>query len=126
MTEKKMTQREFFTKAIEIFESLENAEMVEFARERISALDKRNENRSNKQTKVQIENDVIKSKILELYETGNEVFVAADVGRKLEISTNKASALLRQLALANALVTSDVKVKGKGKVKGYSLDTDCE
>ncbi len=126
MTEKKMTQREFFTKAIEIFESLENAEMVEFARERISALDKRNENRSNKQTKVQIENDVIKSKILELYETGNEVFVAADVGRKLEISTNKASALLRQLALAETLVTSDVKVKGKGKVKGYSLATDCE
>lgn len=126
MTEKKMTQREFFTKAIEIFESLENAEMVEFAKERISALDKRNENRSNKQTKSQIENDVIKSKMLELYKTGNEVFVASEVGEKLGISTNKASSLLRQLALANALVTSDVKVKGKGKVKGYSLATDCE
>lgn len=126
MTEKKMTQREFFTKAIEIFESLENAEMVEFAKERISALDKRNENRSNKQTKTQIENDAIKADILKLYESGNEVFVASQVGEKLNISTNKASALLRQLALANTLVVSDVKVKGKGKVKGYSLATDCE
>lgn len=126
MTEKKMTQREFFTKAIEIFESTENAEMVEFAKERISALDKRNENRSNKQTKTQIENDVIKSKILELYESGNEVFVASQVGEKLEISTNKASALLRQLALADKLSVCEVKVKGKGKVKGYLMPTDCE
>ena len=121
-----MTQREFFTKAIEIFESSGNAEMAAFGKERISALDKRNENRSNKQTKTQIENDVIKSKILELYKSGNEVFVASEVGEKLGISTNKASALLRQLALADTLVASEVKVKGKGKVKGYSLATDCE
>lgn len=126
MTEKKMTQREFFTKAIKVFENTDNAELVEFAKSRISALDKRNENRSGKKTKTQIENDGIKEKILELYESGNEVFVASEVGRKLEISTNKASALLRQLALANTLVVTDVKVKGKGTVKGYSLATDCE
>ena len=125
MTEKKMTQREFFTKIAEICKDT-HADLAEFAQERIVALDKRNENRSNKQTKTQIENDVIKSKILELYESGNEVFVASEVGGKLGISTNKASALLRQMALAETLVTSDVKVKGKGKVKGYSLATDCE
>ena len=123
MTEKKMTQREFFTKIAEICKDT-HADLAEFANERIMALDKRNESRSGKKSKVQLENDGIKVQILELYKSGNEVFVASEIGSKLEISTNKASALCRQLVLDNKLVSSDIKVKGKGKVKGYSIITD--
>lgn len=121
-----MTQRDFFKKAIEVFNATDNKELAQFAEERIAALDKRNENRSNKKSATQIENEKIKEKILELYESGNEVYVASDIGRKLDISTNKASALLRQLVLDEKLISSEVKVKGKGKVKGYSISTDNE
>lgn len=119
-----MTQREFFTKAIEIFNEIDAFEMAQFATERIAALDKRNEHRSTKKSATQIENEKTKEKILGLFESGNEVYVASDIGRKLEISTNKASALARQLVLENKLASSEVKIKGKGKVKGYSLITD--
>jgi DNA-binding transcriptional regulator GbsR (MarR family) len=43
---------------------------------------------------------------------------ASDVAEKVEISVQKASALLRQI---DGLNVSEIKVKGKGKVKGYAL-----
>ena len=43
---------------------------------------------------------------------------ASEIAGKVEISTQKASALLRQI---DGLTVSELKVKGKGKVKGYAL-----
>ena len=47
--------------------------------------------------------------------------VASAVAGELEISTQKASALCRQLVADGELNVTEVKVKGKGKQKGYSV-----
>ena len=96
-----MTQREFFEKAIKIFESdsVKDNVMADFAKERIEALDRRNTNRSSKLTKTQIENEKIKEKIMALFDEHNNL-AACEVAEKIEISTQKASALLVQLEKA--------------------------
>lgn len=112
-----MTQREFFNAVInaEI-----NDEMSAFAKEAIKKLDKRNEKRSSTKSKTQIENEGIKAKILEIL-TPDELKLALQIGLALDISTNKASALLRQLVEAGLATVQDVKIPKKGTVKGYSL-----
>ena len=45
---------------------------------------------------------------------------ASEVGARFEISTNKASALLRQLEVEGKVISSEVK-SGKSKVKGYEI-----
>ena len=47
--------------------------------------------------------------------------IASEIAVALEISTQKTSALCRQLVENGTLNAEDVKVKGKGKVKGYTL-----
>ena len=46
---------------------------------------------------------------------------ASDIGVALEITTQKASALCRQLTEGGVLVATEVKVPKKGKVKAYSI-----
>lgn len=119
-----MTQREFFNAVIN---AKINDEMDTFAKEAIKKLDKRNESRSQTKSKTQLENEGIKAKILEVLTT-DELKVASEIGVMLEISTNKASALLRQLVEAGLATVQDVKIPKKGKVKGYALavKTDSE
>ena len=45
-------------------------------------------------------------------------YTAAEIAEKVNISVQKCSALLRQI---EGLAVSEIKVKGKGKVKGYAL-----
>lgn len=115
-----MTQREFFEKAIKIFEgdSVKDNVMADFAKERIEALDRRNTNRSSKLTKTQIENEKIKEKIMVLFDEHNNL-AACEVAEKIEISTQKASALLVQLEKAKRLVQNEKKLN-KRKVKSYN------
>ena len=112
-----MTQREFFNAVIN---AKINDEMSTFAKEAIKKLDKRNEKRSSTKSKTQIENEAIKAKILEVL-SPDELKLALQVGIILGISTNKASALLRQLVEASLVTVQDVKIPKKGKVKGYAL-----
>lgn len=112
-----MTQREFFNAVIN---AKINDEMSTFAKEAIKKLDKRNESRSQTKSKTQLENESIKAKILEVLTT-DELKVASEIGVMLEISTNKASALLRQLVESGLATVQDVKIPKKGKVKGYAL-----
>ena len=113
-----MTKREFFEMVIA---NVEVEEMVEFAKAEIEKMDARNTRRSSKPTKKQEENEAIKARILEVL--SNEPQSASQVGEKVEISTQKASALLRQI---DGLEVSELKIKGKGKVKGYALPSDEE
>ena len=123
-----MTKREFLNEVIAVIDGTSEVnvlELKEFAKAEIVKLDERNANRSSKPTKVQIENEPIKEKILEVLSTG-ERMVASAIAEKVEISTQKASALCRQLVESQKLKVEEVKIPKKGKQKAYSILEDTE
>ena len=104
----------------EMYEAIVNGnvtdEVVEMAKNEIIKMDERNARRKNQPSKKALENEPIKAKIVEVL--GDEPMSASDVAEKVDISVQKASALLRQI---DGLNVTEIKVKGKGKVKGYAL-----
>ena len=108
-----MTNREFFEKVIA---EVANEELVEKARTELAKLDARNARRASTPSKKAKENEPIKQAIRDVL--GAEPMTASEIASKVEISTQKASALLRQI---DGLTVTEVKIKGKGKVKGYSI-----
>ena len=119
-----MTKREFLNNVIAVVDGTSEVnvlELKEFAKAEIVKLDERNANRSSKPTKTQIENEPIKEKILEILSTG-ERMVASAIAERLEISTQKASALCRQLVESKQLKVEDVKIPKKGKQKAYMVN----
>ena len=112
-----MTKREFYeaVRASEVSE-----EIAEFAKHELDMLDKRNAKRSSKPSAKQVENEAIKVKIVE-FVTGCGGAVTSEIGAKLEISTQKASALCRQLVSEGKFDVSEIKVAKKGKQKRYTL-----
>ena len=118
-----MTNREFYKAVIG---SEVSEEIKAFAQEQIDKLDSKNEKRKNTQTKTQKENEGIKTQIVNLIEE-NGSMVASVIATKLNISTQKASALCKQLVEEKELVVSDIKVKNKGTLKQYAIaPTDSE
>ena len=111
-----MTNREFYTA---IVNGEMNEEIVAKATEEIAKLDARNAKRSSKPSKKSLENEPIKAKIVEFLTEGSHL--ASEIASGCEISTSKASALCRQLVESGTLTVADVKVKGKGTQKSYSL-----
>ena len=119
-----MTKREFLNEVIAVIDGTSEVnvlELKEFAKAEIVKLDERNANRSSKPTKTQIENEPIKEKILEVLSTG-EKMVASAIAERLGISTQKASALCRQLVESKKLKVEDVKIPKKGKQKAYMVN----
>ena len=108
-----MTNREFFNAVIE---SNVSDELKAFATDAIAKLDARNTKRSATPSKSQIANEAVKAEIAKVLT--DEPQTASEIAQKCEISTQKASSLLSRMA---DLKVTEVKVKGKGKVKGYSL-----
>lgn len=115
-----MTQREFLTKVKAI---VEDAELIAKADELIAGLDKKNATRSAKPSKTQIENESIKVSILEFL-VGGKVQTAPEIAVAVGISTQKASALAKQLVESGKLIQSEIKVPKKGKMKAYSIATE--
>ena len=111
-----MTNREFFTA---IVNSEVSDELKAFATEAIEKLDARNAKRASKPSKKSLENEPIKASIKDFLESGSHL--ASEIASSLEISVNKASALCRQMVTDGVLKVEDVKVKGKGTQKSYSL-----
>lgn len=107
-----MTTREFFENVITM---VEDAEMQEKAKSLIEALDRRNAKRAERPSKTAIANEPIKAEIAKVLTT--EPMTASTIAKLVEISTQKASALLRQMDVK----VTDVKVKGKGTQKGYFI-----
>lgn len=108
-----MTKREFLNAVIA---NVDVIEIADFAKAEIEKMDARNAKRSHTPSKTAIANEPIKAKIKEVLT--HEPQSAGEVAEKVEISVQKASALLRQI---DGLAVSEIKVKGKGKVKGYAL-----
>lgn len=107
-----MTTREFFENVITM---VEDAEMQEKAKSLIDALDRRNAKRAERPSKTAIANEPIKAEIAKVLTT--EPMTASTIAKLVDISTQKASALLRQMDIK----VTDVKVKGKGTQKGYYI-----
>lgn len=106
-----MTKREFLNAVIA---ETTNSELASFAVSELEKLDARNAKRASAPSKKSIENAPLIAKIAEFLTS--EPKLASEVASELEISTQKASALLRQV---DGVSVCDVKVKGKGTQKGY-------
>ena len=106
-----MTKREFMEMVIA--ESA-NEEIKAFAKAEIEKMEARNAKRREAPSKSAIANEPIKAEIVKVLT--HEPMTASAVAEQVGISTQKASALLRQI---EGLEVTEVKVKGKGKVKGY-------
>ena len=113
-----MTNREFY-KAV--METSSNPELVTFATEAIEKMDERNAKRSEKPSKTQEANAPLKKNILDWVTERDETVIASAVGEAMSITTQKASALLRQLVDEGSLSKNEVKVPKKGKQVGYTL-----
>lgn len=128
-TAKTMTERELLTAIVEGKEI--TAEMVDKAQAMLTALDKKNAKRKESGTKIQRENSEIKVKIVSALESGeievneNGYATAKSVADYLEVSTQKASALLKQLVDSGELEIAEIKAKS-GKVKGYRLPEESD
>lgn len=112
-----MTNREFYTAIITAEVS---DELTAFAQDAIAKLNARNEKRSSKPSKASIVNAPIKAAIIEFIGDRENV-TAADVAVGVDITVQKASALLRQLVADEKVTVTEVKVPKKGKCKGYTL-----
>lgn len=108
-----MTKREFMEKVIA---SGIDTELVEFAQSEIEKMNARNARRSATPSKKSLENEPIKAEIVKVLTSDPQT--ASELAEKVSISVQKCSALLRQI---EGLTVTEVKVKGKGKVKGYAL-----
>ena len=109
-----MTRREFF-EAVMAVDGIDEI-LHDFAANEIEKLNARNAKRSSTPSKRSLANEPIKEEIVKVLSDTPQS--ASEIAGKVEISTQKASALLRQI---DGLTVSELKVKGKGKVKGYAL-----
>lgn len=108
-----MTKREFLEMVIN---GNMSEEVTDFAKGEIEKMNARNAKRSATPSKTAIANEPIKAEIGTLLT--DEPKTASEIAHEVGISVQKCSALLRQM---DGLTVTEVKVKGKGKVKGYSL-----
>ena len=117
-----MTNREFYTA---IINGSMTDEVKTHATEALAKLDERNQKRSSKPSKTQLENEPVKTAIID-YLTVHGGAVAADIAAEVDITTQKASALCRQLVESGRLTVEEVKIPKKGKCKKYSVVTSGE
>ena len=94
-----------------------NDDVQAWAVSEIAKLDAANEKRRNKMSKKAEANLPIIASIEEVLTS--EPQTATVIGEKVGISTQKASALLRQIVSAGKAEKVEVKIKGKGTQKGY-------
>lgn len=120
MENKTMTSRDFYSAVVKANIS---DEMTAYALDYIKKLDERNQTRKERGTTAQRLNVIIKRAIVDAldYDTTYTASEVASMGIEGITSTQKASALLRSMVEDGAMTTVDVKIKGKGKVKGYTL-----
>jgi len=112
-----MTNRDFYKAVIEAEIS---DEITAYATAEVEKLDARNEKRRNTMTKEQEANAELRAQIV-AYIRENGAKVASEVGAQYAVSTQKASALLKQAVDNGELKSEDIKVKGKGTVKQYAI-----
>ena len=111
-----MTRREFLTKVA----AMEDVELSEFAQNELEKMDTANEKRKEKVSKKAEENQPLIDHIVSEILTA-EPMLTCDVAAAMELTTPKTSALCRAAVAQGKAIQHDVKVKGKGTQKAYSL-----
>lgn len=110
-----MTKREFYTAVIN---GEVNEELIAFAEGEIEKLDAENARNAAKRAEKAKENEPYFEKILALISA--DPVVASEVAAHLEVSTSKASSLLRTMVKDEKIAEYPEKIKsGKSKVNGY-------
>ncbi len=110
-----MTKREFY----ELVMTLGNEEATAFAKTEIEKMDLRNEKRRSaekKESKTAVAN---REYYDELAKFCTEPHTASEIGAHLEISPQKASAVMKQAVREKKATSTDVKIKGRA-VKSYT------
>ena len=117
------TMREFYNAVIAAEITSPNAEELKiFAKSAIEKLDAKNSKKKTTMTKAQKENVELKARMMSDFST-DEIYTAHGISIAYEISTQKASAMLRQLEKEGKLISIE-KYKGEGMksaAKGYKL-----
>ena len=122
-----MTEREFYTKVIE---TVDNAELKEFAEAGIAKIDKANEARKVKNAEKAVAKEAEKAPIREAIfavittgegKTASDLIAEAGV----DIKPQAIPALIKPLIEAGKVIKTDIKVKGKGTVRGYALPEEA-
>ena len=113
-----MTQREFLTKVLATANITE--EVKTEAEAMIAKLDAKNEKRKTTQTKTQKENEGVMTAIVDLL-TAKGAMIASEISTAMSISTQKVSGVCKLLVNEGKIAVADIKVKGKGTVKQYSV-----
>lgn len=130
-TTETMTRRAFLTAAAETFTTKGMTEHADFALAEIAKLDATNEKRREKSSKAAEANKPLVEAIQEQILT-KEFQTASDIAVQLNelfptlekaISTQKASAILTRM---DGIRKEDIKIKGKGVVKGYALADEAD
>lgn len=112
-----MTTREFLNSIISANIS---EEVTNYAKEAVAKLDARNAKRASTPSKTAVANEPIKAQIMD-YLADKGATTSTEIGGAVGISTQKASALLRQLTENGLLTSEEVKVPKRGKVKAYRI-----
>ena len=120
-----MTNREFFS-AILNNETL-SEELRAHAEAQIAKLDKAIETHKSHPTKASVANAPLLANLRAFINENDGTFTATILAPLFEVSTQKISALLRALVDEGMLKPCDVKVKGKGTMRGYTkVSTEVE
>lgn len=115
-----MTKREFY-EAILTENAEITAEMMEIAQAEIDKLNAV----ATKRAETQAEKSAVFNQEVQEYIAGlvveGEFITATDAAAQFGTSVQKASAILRRAVALELAAAQDVKIVGKGKVKGYTL-----
>ncbi len=112
-----MTEREFLTKVLAT-EGIAK-ELADHATEGLAKLDARNDKRKNTLTKTQKENEPIAQAILAALAGGE--MLGVDLATAIGQTVNKTNGVARNLINQGAIVSTKVKVKGRGELTSYAL-----
>jgi hypothetical protein len=122
--EKTMTARIFYQSVIELLSDNDKAaDVVEYAEGAITKLDAINAKRKEKTDKKSLEKAAENAPLLDTLVANltAEPQTASDMMGLIGQNVQKTSTLLRQLVAAERASVQDVKVKGKGTQKGYTV-----
>ena len=97
-----------------------NEEVIAWAHAQLEQLDAQNAKRREKNAEKANENAPLVERIVTEI-LGEELMTATQVGEALGVSTQKASALCRRAVREERANVEDVKIKGKGTQKGYTV-----
>lgn len=113
-----MTKRDFLN---DVARGNVTEDVKTFALAELERLDSRNESRSGKQKEKTAKENAPYIAVIREYMQEHINVTAAEISEKLEISVQKASALLRGLVATEELTADDVRIAKKGKCKVYNL-----